>query len=295
MLLLLQMQKTPTTVRNQGLDKFYTIPIVAEQCLQTVRNKYGSFDNWNLIVEPGAGNGSFLTKIDSSNKIGLDIHPEHPDVIEQDFFEYTPVNQTNTNILVIGNPPFGKCSSLAIRFFNHSANWASVIAFIIPKTFRRISVQNKLNLNFHLAMDEDIPMVPCSFTPPLMVKCCFQIWERRPTPRSCIKLNKTHPDWVFLSFGPNDSYGQPTPPDGADFAVRAYGGKCGEIVQEKDILQTLRPKSWHWIKCETITKQLLIDRFNKLDYATSLNTARQNSIGRGDFVSLYVDFIDSVL
>jgi len=128
-----------------------------------------------------------------------------------------------------------------------------------------------------------------------MVKCCFQIWEKRPIRRAFVNLPTKHDDWDFLGFGPNDNNGQPTPPQGADFAIRAYGGKIGEI--KLDNLNDLRPKSWHWIKMNktNIDKTELISRFNKLDYSNSLNTARQNSMGRGELVSLYNDFINSIL
>ena len=143
-----------------------------------------------------------------------------------------------------------------------------------------------------MVYDEEVPTNPCSFNPPMMVKCCYQIWEKRPYDRDIIKLKTSHNDWDFLSFGPLDNKGQPTPPSGADFAIRAYGGKCGEI--KTDGLDILRPKSWHWIKCN-IDKDILIDNFNKLDYSNSLNTARQNSMGRGELVSLYSDLINSEL
>ena len=190
-------------------------------------------------------------------------------------------------------------SSLAVKFFNHASKWANVIAFIVPRTFRRISLQNKLNAKFHLAFDEDIPMEPCSFEPPMMAKCCFQIWEKSETNRRAIvQLSTVHADWDFLGFGPNDAQGQPTPPtrlatefaNANTFALRAYGGKCGQIVDTG--LDSLRPKSWHWIKSK-IPKQLLIERFSLLDYSVSLDTARQNSIGRGELVHLYSDAYDT--
>ena len=277
-------------VREEGLDKFYTLPIYSKKCIDKVVELYNISD-WDLIVEPSAGNGSFLNQIPSDNKIGLDIFPEHPDIVKQDFFKYCPPVD-KTNILVIGNPPFGRVSSLAIKFFNHAAQWANVIAFIIPRTFRRISVQNKLNDLFHLVYDEELPHKPCCFSPPMMVKCCFQIWEKKPTMRAFVDLPTKHDDWDFLGFGPNDNNGQPTPPQGADFAIRAYGGKIGEI--KLDNLNDLRPKSWHWIKTK-IDKTTLISRFDKLDYSNSLNTVRQNSMGRGELVSLYTDFINSKL
>jgi len=274
-------------VREQGFDKFYTIPSIVDKCMASLLTKY-SWNTWSLVVEPSAGSGNFYNKIPLDNKIGLDIMPEGLNIIKQDFFTFNP--QPSPNILTIGNPPFGKISSIAIKFFNHAAKWSQVIAFIIPKTFRRISVQNKLDNSFHLVLDEDIPMKPCSFEPPMSVKCCFQIWEKRDVLRENIILETSHEDWTFLSFGQLDVNGQPTPPNGADFAIKAYGGKCGEIQLEG--LSNLRPKSWHWIKCN-IDKQTLIDRFNSLDYSNSQNTARQNSIGRGELVALYTNSFDS--
>lgn len=277
-------------VREEGLDKFYTIPIYSKKCIDKVNELY-DITKWDLIVEPSAGNGSFLNQIPCDKKIGIDISPEHPNIIKQDFFEYSPA-QDKTNILVLGNPPFGRVSSVAIKFFNHSAKWANVIAFIVPRTFRKTSVQNKLDEMFHLVYDEEIPNNPCCFSPPMMVKCCFQIWEKKSIKREMIDLPTEHSDWEFLKFGPNDDKGQPTPPLHADFAMRAYGGKIGEI---KTIgLNDLRPKSWHWFKAK-IDKTELIKRFGYLDYSNSLNTARQNSMGRGELVSLYLDFMNSKL
>ena len=138
------MRKTKS-VRKEGLDKFYTIPSYSKKCIEKVSEMF----TWDVAIEPSAGNGSFLTQLPEP-KIGIDISPEHEDIIQQDFLTYYP---THENILVIGNPPFGKVSSLAIKFFNHAAQWAHVIAFIIPRTFRKTSVQNKLNSQFHLVYD----------------------------------------------------------------------------------------------------------------------------------------------
>ena len=280
--------KKSEDVRDQGLDKFYTISSYSKICIEKVFELYNKSD-FDLIIEPSAGNGSFYNQIENDNKIGLDISPEDENILKMNFFDYTPP-QNKKNILVIGNPPFGKISSIAIKFFNHSSKWANVIAFIIPRTFRRFSVQNKLNNNFHLIYDSDVPLNPCCFTPKLNVKCCFQIWHRQNNIRPVINLEKKHDDWDFLAFGPLDKQNQPTPPNNADFAILAYGGKIGKI--EKNNLNNLRPKSWHWIKCNIEEKEL-INRFNKLDYSNGLNTARQNSIGRGELVKLYSDFINS--
>lgn len=274
-------------IRDQGLDKFYTREPIAKLCINSL-NELIPLNDFYLVIEPSAGNGSFLKNIDHLNKIGIDISPDDESIIKMNFFDYAP-QSTSQNILVIGNPPFGKNSSLAVRFFNHAAKWANTIAFIIPKTFRKVSIQNRLNMNFHLINDMDIPDKPCSFVPTMNVKCCFQIWQRSNVVRNTIIYPDTHPDWIFLKYGPKDENNQPTPPIGADFAIRAYGGKCG-YIQTTD-LHTLRPKSWHFIK-SNIDSSVLIERLTNLDYSGSVNTARQNSIGKKELVQLYITWIN---
>ena len=273
-----------------NLDKFYTIPSYSKKCIDTVFNRYNREDFY-LVIEPSAGDGSFFHQIVHPNKIAIDITPEHPDICQLDFLKYCPAIPKG-KILTIGNPPFGRVSSLAIKFFNHAAPWSSVIAFIVPRTFRKTSVQNKLSPYFHLVHDEDVPTSPCQFTPKMGVKCGFQIWERREVERDIIHLPTKHPDWDFLSLGALDKSGQPTPPEGADFAIRAYGGKIGEIKKEN--LGDLRPKSWHWIK-SNIDSDILSRRFETLDYSNSLNTARQNSMGKSELVQLYSEAFDLVV
>lgn len=280
------MRPNAANTRATGLDKFYTRPAVAAQCIREIAD----WQQWSLVVEPSAGNGSFLANIPTANKIDMDIAPEHPDILRADFFTYVPPPAGLGRILVIGNPPFGKSGSLAVRFFNHAATFAHTIAFIVPRTFRRISVQNKLCMQFRLVSDTELPTRPCCFEPPMMAKCCFQIWQKCPAdvPRRSIILPTVHADWTFLPFGPLDDKKQPTPPVNADFAIRAYGGRCGEICVAN--LHVLRPKSWHWIQARRPIPDL-IDVFRQLDYRVSLDTARQNSIGRGELVQLYAEFV----
>ena len=285
-------------VRDQGLDKFYTNLDIAERCIERTNEKV-ILDSFDIVVEPSAGGGSFSHQLHHDNVIAMDISPEKDDknITQQDFLTYYPIKKPSSKIITIGNPPFGKNSSLAIKFFNHAAKWSDVIAFIIPKVFRRISIQNKLCTYFHLIHDEDIPTTPCSFSPPMNVKCCFQIWKinKEGVKRDIIRLPTIHSHWNFLGFGPKDENNQPTPPEGADFAIRAYGGKCGDIVENTEDLKNLRPKSWHWIQCipSNVEKKALIERFYSLNYSNSKNTARQNSIGKGELIALYSDVYDA--
>jgi hypothetical protein len=266
--------------KKNELDKFYTKPEVATRLIAKLNELY-PFKNYDVLLEPSAGSGSFLLNLPADRRLGIDLSPEHSEIIQSDYLKWNPDN--SKKYMVIGNPPFGRVSSLAIKFFEKSAEFADVIAFIIPRTFRRVSVQNRLNLNFHLVYDEELPTKPCCFEPKMSAKCCFQVWKKRPEKRQIVSLSNTHKDWEFLSMGPKDTNGQPTPPLGASFAIKAYGSNCGEIVS--DNLGDLRPKSWHWVK--TANPAWLIDRLQKLDYSISKDTARQDSIGRAELVNLY--------
>ena len=253
-----------------NLDQFYTKPDIAQLCCDLI-----DFSEYESILEPSAGTGAFLELLPKEKRVGIDLEPKHPEIAEQDFFLYK-----GTESLVIGNPPFGRVSSLAIKFFNHAATFADTIAFIIPRTFRRVSVQNKLSLDFHLVEDIEIPIG--SFIPEKMAaKCCFQVWKRRDVKRELVILPLTHSDFEVLSFITVE--GKPAAPANIDFAVRAYGGNIGTISLD---IEDLAPKSWHFIRSPKAED--IIDNFEQLDYYPLASwTARQDSIGKADLIYLY--------
>jgi hypothetical protein len=273
-------QKTQKNNQNK-LDQFYTNPEIALKCYNELK-KVITIDNYDIHLEPSAGSGSFFNIMNKNNRIGLDIEPKNKDIKKMNFFDYKPID--NKKYLVIGNPPFGKVSSLAVKFFNKSAEFSDCIAFIIPRTFKRVSIQNKLNLNFKLIYNEDLPMNPCCFTPKMTAKCCFQVWIKTDQKRKIVKYDKTHKDFNFLKHGPKDNKNQPTPPPNSDFVLKAYGGNCGKIVDKE--LNLLRPKSWHWIK-SNIDINTLKGRFQQLDYSMSKDTVRQDSLGQKELIHLY--------
>jgi|LauGreDrversion4_2_1035121.scaffolds.fasta_scaffold21154_3 hypothetical protein len=265
---------------NNNIDKFYTNIHIVHDCLNQFKLFY-NINNFDLVIEPSAGSGNFLLNITNLNKIGLDIKPEHNSIIKQDFFDYMPNTHIYKNILTIGNPPFGKVCSLAIKFFNHAALFSNIIAFIIPRSFRKISIQNKLNTKFILIYDNDISTKSDTFTPSVNVKCCFQIWIRNDSERIINKSQVKHNDWKFLNSNKEDIHK-------ADFAIRAYGGKCGEIIENICInsFKNLNKRGWHFIK-SNISKDILISRLKSLNYDLSKNTARQNSLGKAELIDLY--------
>lgn len=300
---------------ENGLDQFYTKPREAKRLFDLIGN-HVNLDNYDLFVEPSSGGNSFGCLFPKGKSILMDIDPPEEIFLynkDSDTFEKENRKDSSANmvkidflsfgkcyeslglksdkkIISIGNPPFGKVSSLAVKFFNICAEFSDCICFIIPRTFKRVSIQNRLNLNFHLVYNEDLPFSnsECVFEPAMNAKCCFQIWERKETKRQQIELSKSHPDWEFLPLGPLEERAgcqnkQPTVPKGADFAMKAYGSNCGEIVTTK--LENLRPKSWHWFKCDNPSE--LISKLKQLDYSISKDSVRQSSLGKSDLVEIY--------
>lgn len=81
-----------------NLDKFYTKDNIVDLCLSHI-----NLSNYNTIIEPSAGNGSFSNKIDC---IAYDIDPNNDNIIKQDFLSLD-YSEFKSPILIIGNPPFG--------------------------------------------------------------------------------------------------------------------------------------------------------------------------------------------
>lgn len=264
-----------------SLDQFYTTPECAKKYYDILLSNI-NIDKYDILLEPSAGTGSFYKLLPVHKRIGIDLEPKYEGIEKQNFFDFEPIK--HKSYIVIGNPPFGKISSIAVEFFNKSAEFADVIAFILPRTFKRVNIQNKLNTNFKLMFSEDIPLKPCCFVPKMNAKCVFQIWKRTKIPRELIQYDKSHNDFTFVKLESKDNKNQPIPPTTADFALKAYGSHCGEIIDKE--LNKLHPKSWHWIK-SNIDVNKLKKRFAKLDYTMSKDTVRQDSIGQQELIFLY--------
>ena len=85
---------------------------------------------------------------------------------------------------MIGNPPFGRQSCLARRFIRKCGEFADVIAFVLPRSFKKPSMQAAFARPFHLVRSRDLPKNAFLVDGrPHDVPCVFQIWERRATDR----------------------------------------------------------------------------------------------------------------
>lgn len=260
-------------------DQFYTRPEIAKQCLGLI-----DLNQFDTIVEPSAGTGAFFDLLPRKKSIGIELDEElckkNLDYQHLSFFDYSP-RFNSEKILVVGNPPFGTQNSLAVDFFNHAAKFASMIGFIIPKTWKKWTIQNRLASNFHLVKMVDLP--PDAFVGQKItaVKCCFQIWEKRAYERTKIVKPTKHEDWEFLPW--MERRGKLCPPEEADFVMLAYGSNSGILSED---LYRWRPKSVHFVK-SNIGKKKLMERFSQLDFSSSENSSRQSSLGRAELVDIY--------
>jgi len=165
--------------RKNIKDQFYTHPEVSKRCIETLKSKLLNANSY-LWVEPSAGNGSFLNQIPSEfEKIGIDIEPQSQNIEKGDFLKWTPpIN--NKKIILIGNPPFGRQSSLAKAFIKRGCEYATIIAFILPKSFTKPSMNHVFTKYFHCIHMEDIKENAFLIDGlEYDVPCIFQIWEKQ--------------------------------------------------------------------------------------------------------------------
>lgn len=225
-------------------DKFYTKSDISKLCIDML-----NLSDFDLIIEPSAGNGSFSKQIE--NCIAYDLVPDDESIIQQDFFELDITQFKDKKTLTIGNPPFGVQNNLAIAFFNKAAQYSDTIAFILPKSFMKESIQRKLDLSFHL--DNYIELPYNSFLlngEEYGVNCVFQIWKKKNIKRIVKKKNVCY---SYIEFGNINDF---------DFIVRRVGGNAGKayILKEGETVST---QSNYFIKNKTsLSNEALVDIIN---------------------------------
>lgn len=244
--------------KKNELDQYYTNPDYAAHCFELAKPFKRARQ---LMVEPCAGTGSFFGLMPSGQRLGMDLDPQfHAEGMLDGANDFLKYDQGFEGAFVLSNPPFGFGCALAVQFFNRCAFLgADVIAFVIPKTFRKASVINKLDKNFHLVLDEESPKDAFILNgKPYHVPCCFQIWVYKPEVRE--QLN-TDSDNEFFDFCGKDE---------ADFAVRRVGGRAGQLLEGTDHAEV----STYFLKAKC-AKHVLETALEVMD----LTVERENTVG----------------
>lgn len=221
---MLDRRPTPQgNTRVTGKEQFFTPRPIAERVVGDVLALVpDALDRpW---LEPAGGTGSF---IDAASAVGvldivsLDIEPRHPQVAHGDFLA---LELDVHGAVTVSNPPFGRNNSLSIPFFNRSARYSDFIAFIVPRSWRKWSVTNRLDRQFHLVSDDDLTInyVDADGSESYgrnQLRTCIQIWERRTHRRPRLSVADRG---VIARSKPED----------ADVALTIFGFGCGTLRQD---------------------------------------------------------------
>tara|TARA_B100000029_G_scaffold281474_1_gene275529 strand:+ start:591 stop:1532 length:942 start_codon:yes stop_codon:yes gene_type:complete len=266
----------PSHEKARLLDQFYTCNEVAKELFDWFSGQFAEHDlgssNAPVFMEPSAGEGAFLRLLPPGS-LAFDIDPQGPGIVEADFLRL-PLRRSG-HLVVIGNPPFGKNASLAIRFFNHAARAASVIAFIVPLTFQKVSVQNRLDLRLHMLAETPVPKDSFMFEGKRKhVPATFQIWVRKPVIRQKIVLPKTHAEFQFL---------EPADTHEADFAMQRVGAAAGRVHHDLKA----KPSAHYFLKAAPGIEDLEAV-MRALDFQSlAKRTSGKPSLAKTEVVQLY--------
>ena len=270
------------------LDQYYTKSSIAGWCLDKLLSDLPSAADKDFI-EPSAGNGSFYSILPHYRRIGLDIQPMIEGIEQADFLKWQPPHNDKDKYVVIGNPPFGHRSGLAVDFFNHSAGMSDTIAFIVPRQFQKYSVHSRLDCDFKLIKDYEL--VEDSFYTPdgkdFGVRCDFQIWIRNDTSHDNLRLLTSppieHPDFNMYQYN-NTPQALKVFNKDWDFAVPRQGYE-DYSRRETEAERCERNKQWIMFKAKTYQ---ILKRLWNFDFAS---LARKNTMiygfGKADVVMEY--------
>lgn len=173
-------------IQEKQLDQFYTKDSVASDCFRDLLNILTSESGYDLSIttflEPSAGGGAFIRAIEEfgfKNVYACDIEPNGHLIQKRDFLndDLSDELPTHENVVVVGNPPFGRRARMAAEFINKGFKYADTVAFILPLQFQKYSAQNKIIKNARLVFNKKL--APDSFVfngKDYTVRCCFQIW-----------------------------------------------------------------------------------------------------------------------
>ncbi len=206
--------------RTNTKDQYYTKEAVAKKCIQKVLQLVPDAQSYQW-VEPSAGNGRFFQSVPASfDKIGIDIEPKAPQLLQGDFLKWTPLTQRKR--IFFGNPPFGRQGSLAKSFIKHSAQFADVIAFILPRSFVKPSMSNAFPRIFHCLLSEELEKNAFEVNgDEYDVPCVFQIWQKKEEERVLPEPVKEEGFQYVKSTDP------------FDIALKRVGGLAGQCSLEK--------------------------------------------------------------
>jgi len=205
--------------RTTGKEQYYTPVDTAEHLVSAMLKFANTDDQW---LEPAGGTGVF---VDAMKRAGIqaitsyDIEPLHPEVTQTADFLSENIDHLD-GCITLTNPAVGRANRRSVPFFNKCATVSVKIGFLVPKSWRKWSVINRLDNRFHLIHDVDLTVdfVYANDRPRSSGKLAtvFQVWEKRDYVRPKIAIK----DRGFIV---------KTSPSRADVSLTVFGRGCGTV------------------------------------------------------------------
>jgi predicted RNA methylase len=210
--------------RVTGKEQYYTPAYLADSILERATKSLINPFTYTFL-EPAGGTGSFVEaakRAGFSQIISMDIEPKHDLVRKADFLTDKMAIE---NAICVTNPPFGRNNSLSIPFFNKAAIHSELIAFVVPRSWRKWSVLNRLHPSFQLVDDWDLDIDYVDENGESThgignLRTCVQVWKRSDSVlREPVKI----PDHAVIL---------KSTPELADVSFTLFGYGCGTVKQE---------------------------------------------------------------
>lgn len=275
------------------LDQFYTNPAVALDFVNKMKSVLVELDYQKpAFLEPSAGAGAFLKALGPDDTwYAGDLEPAYEGVLEKNFLEDSiPVNHARDELVVFGNPPFGKRAQLALEFVNKSFTYSDTVAFILPLQFRKYATQRKINSLASLVYDEICPSDSFVFKGKAYdVRCSFQIWTLKDSHLKNLRILTAPPTnhydfsaWIYNATKEAEvAFDQDW-----EYAVRRQGWGSFDIIQRDDSVPLSRKIQWMLIKplSDEARKNIL-----SIDYeALAKRNTSVMGFGKADLVDEYI-------
>ena len=263
-----------TGLQRQTIDKYYTSSEIVDRCIKLLKETITIQEN-DWCIEPSAGNGAFIKSIQSlfNNYKFLDIEPEHDEICKHDYLKYdlsSILNQVTGNIHIIGNPPFGRQSSLAIKFIKKSCQFCKSLSFILPKSFKKTSLQKHFPAMFHLIQEIELPSHSFLVGEKKHdVPCVFQIWIKKDVKR-IIPPTEIPKHFTFVK-----------KKEVHDISFRRVGVNAGQIDKNTE---TKSIQSHYFIKFDSELTEDLFTQLASIHYCCKEYTCGPNSISKQELI-----------
>ena len=235
--------------RKSGKEQYYTPRETVRECMRIVDEvKVGK-----VYLEPAGGTGMFVSEIRERGceVVSYDIEPKAEGIQRTENFLGEDLSHLS-EVITVTNPPFGRANSLCVPFFNKCAEVSDVIGFLVPKSWRKWSVKNRLDRRFHLVRDIEMEVnydYEDKGKSKGKLRTVFQVWEKREYERE-------------LYSAEDRGYITKCKYDEADVSLTIFGRGCGKL---KEVFPKKSNTTQMFLKCneEWVIEALKVVEFSK--------------------------------